>query len=119
MVDDEDDVREILVEILRSQGAHVEAAASARAALLLLRGRRPDVLVTDIAMPEDDGFWLIREVKALSQAEGGRVPVLAVSGHLSAGDRQRLRDAGCDEVMGKPVDARRFCEAVSRLAART
>ncbi|MBI2162365.1 MAG: response regulator [Candidatus Rokubacteria bacterium] len=117
VVDDEDDVRELLVDILRSHGAHVESAASARAALLLLRTSRPDVLVTDIAMPKEDGFWLIREVRALSPAEGGRVSVLAVSGHMSAGDRHRLTAAGFDELMEKPVDLQKFCETVSRLGA--
>jgi CheY-like chemotaxis protein len=80
VVDDDEDMRFVTHVTLRSQGAIVTEAASAREALDVLRQERPDVLVSDLSMPPgEDGYWLIGAVRALSTADGGGTPAAAVT----------------------------------------
>ena len=110
VVDDDDHVRETLGLILESYGAAVTTAASARDALSLVQRARPHVLLSDIKMPEQDGYWLISAVRALAPT----LPALAISGSVSEGARQRALAAGFQAFLSKPVQAQVLCDAVKR-----
>lgn len=115
VVDDDEGVRDIFTEVLEAQGASVVAAASAEAGMQLYRREDPDVLVSDIRIPDHDGYWLIRELRK----RVGDVPALAVSGYLHDDLHLRARRAGYAGVLAKPVDMDVLCAAVARLAGRT
>ena len=104
VVDDEADACELLTTILGRAGAEVVAAASAAEALTTLRRWRPDVLISDIGMPGDDGFALIRKIRALPPDEGGHVRALALTAYARSEDRVRALEAGFQTHVAKPVD---------------
>jgi signal transduction histidine kinase/CheY-like chemotaxis protein len=117
-VDDDEDAREIVTAFLRRCGARVAVSASATDALEKLRRERPDVIVSDIGMPGEDGYWLIRKVRALGAGEGGRTPAAALTGYARAEDRQKVLRAGFQAHVPKPVDATELATVVASLAAR-
>src|SRR4029079_6321127 len=94
VVDDEEDERLLLEDVFRSRGASVAIAASAREALDALAEFRPDVLVSDIAMPDCDGYSFIRTVRALPPESGGRTPAVALTAHARTEDSRRAFAAG-------------------------
>ncbi|HXM79092.1 MAG TPA: response regulator [Thermoanaerobaculia bacterium] len=116
LVEDEPDGRELLVEALRTAGGRVAAAESARAALALFADRPPDVLVSDIGMPEEDGYALIRAIRALPADRGGAVPAIAVTAYAREEDRLRALAAGFQAHIAKPVDPGELVAAVARVA---
>jgi signal transduction histidine kinase/CheY-like chemotaxis protein len=105
LVDDDPDTRELLESALESAGASVRCAASAQEALACALARPPDVLISDIAMPGEDGYSLMRQVV---DSLGPRTPrvTIALSAYASDGDRQRARAAGFHHYVAKPVDPR-------------
>jgi CheY-like chemotaxis protein len=105
--------------MLQSEGAVVIESESARAAFDLLRQERPDVLVSDLSMPGEDGYWLIAAVRALSTAHGGGTPAAAVTGRVTAQDRARVLRAGFQFHIAKPVDSDRLIGVVAILAFKT
>jgi CheY-like chemotaxis protein len=115
LVDDDDLVREALHDYFVECGALVIPANSARAALEAFTRARPDVLVSDLRMPGEDGFWLIAAIRALTPARGGRVPAVAVTGDLGAASK--AMDAGFQAVHGKPPSLPDLAALVARLAA--
>jgi CheY-like chemotaxis protein len=117
VVDDEQDSRDVLTEILERAHARVTIAASAAEAMDVLARRRPAVVVSDIGMPDEDGFTLMRRIRALS-AQHGRIPAIALTAYARAVDRQQAMMAGYDIHLGKPVDAAELVEVVARLAAQ-
>jgi CheY-like chemotaxis protein/two-component sensor histidine kinase len=119
VVDDELDTREILRRLLAACDAQVLVAASAREALMLLRQERPHVLISDIGMPHEDGYWLIQQVRALSLEEGGSVPALALTALAYAEDRIRALRAGFQAHAAKPVETAELIYLVAGLAGRT
>ncbi len=105
IVEDDDDARELMQAVLEQRGATVSAAESvARAFELLRHGAAPDVIVSDIAMPDEDGFMLARRVRALPADSGGQTPIIAVSAYAASSDRVRALAAGFDRYLHKPVD---------------
>jgi CheY-like chemotaxis protein len=118
VVDDNGDAREILRSVLNYCGALVTTVDSAAAALKLLHEVRPDVVVSDIAMPRNNGLWLIREIRSRRADRGGQVPVLAISAHDDVYDRTRLLGAGFQDYLVKPVSIRDLARVIARLAAR-
>jgi PAS domain S-box-containing protein len=104
VVDDEADARELLATILGRAGADVTVVASADEAFETIRRSRPDVLVSDIGMPGDDGYVLIRRVRALPPEEGGQVRALALTAYARSEDRNRALEAGFHIHIAKPVD---------------
>jgi CheY-like chemotaxis protein len=104
VVDDEPDTREMMVSLLQMCGASTMEASSAAEALGLLTERRPDVLLSDLGMPGEDGFSLIHKVRALPDAEGGSTPAIALSGYASSEDRNRALEAGFQQHLSKPVN---------------
>jgi PAS domain S-box-containing protein len=119
VVDDEPDTREVLRRLLESCAAQVLAAASAREALALLRQEKPHVLVSDIGMPHEDGYWLIEQVRSLAPEEGGAIPALALTALARAEDRLRALRAGFQAHTAKPVETVELIYVVAGLAGRT
>ena len=103
LVDDEADARDLVTKLLQEQGAHVVTAPSAAEALIAFARVHPEVLVSDIGMPEGDGYQLIAGVRALEAARGD-APALAVAltGHARAEDRERALAAGFQHHLAKP-----------------
>ena len=105
VVEDEGDTREILDMLLRESGADVEAVPDAEAAMDAMQSRPPDVLISDIGMPEMDGYDLIRQVRRLAPNAGGRVPAIALTAFAHGSDHREALRAGYDRHLAKPVDA--------------
>lgn len=115
LVDDDLDSREIMTTLLELYGASVTAVGSAREALQALRQNTPDVLLSDLSMPGEDGYALIGKVRALPPDRGGRVPAAAVTARTSAEDRRRVLAAGFQVHVPKPVHAMELATVVARL----
>jgi len=113
VVDDEMDAREVLGTMLRQAGAEVRAAASAIEAIGLLRWWRPDVLVSDIGMPEEDGYALLRRVRALPPEQGGLTPAIALTAYAGGQDRQRAIEAGFQAHLAKPIEPSTLVNTIS------
>jgi PAS domain S-box-containing protein len=116
IVDDEPDGREGLAVYLSQQGAHVSCAGTAREALAFLRREVPDVLIADIAIPDEDGYALIGRVRSLAPGDGGRVAAIAMTGYGSDDDRAAALLAGFDAHVIKPVDPLELVALILRLA---
>jgi CheY-like chemotaxis protein len=112
LVDDDADNREGMIEMLARLGAEALAASSAAEALAVIRSWKPHVLVSDIGMPLEDGYSLIRKVRALSPEEGGGIPAVAVTGWGTNGDSQRVLASGFQAYLAKPVDLERLIDAI-------
>lgn len=108
IIDDDTDTRHLPATMLGAQGAHVTAIGSVREALAALRHGRPDVVVCDLAMPGDDGFALIREVRSWPSDQGGAVPALALTAYAGVADRDRALAAGFQAHLSKPVEPQRL-----------
>jgi len=118
VVEDEDDIWDLLVTVLEQCGADVVAAASVAEALDRLDERLPDVLVSDLAMPGEDGFSLIRQVRARPIERGGEVPAAALTAYARAEDRVRALAAGFQMHVPKPIDPAALVSLVAALAAK-
>jgi len=118
VVDDDDDSLEVLREILEGAGAEVLTARSVRAALESFDGRPPDVLLSDIGMPGEDGHALIRRIRGLPPERGGRVPAAALTAYTQVEDRAAALSAGFQAWLSKPIEPADLTAAVARLAGR-
>ena len=116
VVDDNADSRNLLRELLSGHGAATVTAGSTDEAIQVFRRLRPDVLVSDIAMPGEDGYDLIRRVRQLGEHEGGRTPAVAVTAYVRGEDRTAAFAAGYDRHIRKPVDVAELVTAVAQLA---
>ncbi|NTU78310.1 MAG: PAS domain S-box protein [Chloroflexales bacterium] len=115
VVDDQPAILELLEEILAAGGAIVRSCATAREALEAVRTWRPDVLVSDIAMPGEDGYWLIRHIRALAAEEGGATPAVALTAYVRIEDRLQVLGAGFQLYVPKPVEPGELQDVVARL----
>lgn len=118
VIDDHAAVRDVITMLLERFGAMVTAVSGVPEALETLERERPHVLISDLDMPGQDGFALIRKVRALPPERGGESPAVALTGLHSAEDRARLLRAGFQYHVPKPVDARRLTAVVAILAAK-
>ena len=118
VVDDDADARELISTILAQCGAAVTAAASTQEALSALDRAPFDVLVSDIAMPEDDGYDLIRKVRARDARRGGQIPALALTAYVGIEDRADALAAGYQQHAAKPIQPADLVAAVVTLAGR-
>jgi signal transduction histidine kinase/ActR/RegA family two-component response regulator len=116
IVDDLDDARDLLKTLLEQYGAEVRTAGSAPAALAMLAQFPTDVLVSDIEMPDQDGYALIRALRERKPAHEASVPAVALTAYASAGDRVRALAAGFQVHVAKPVDPGELVDIVSKLA---
>ena len=119
VVEDEPDARHLLAAVLQKRGAQVFMAASAAEALEVLERERPDVLLSDIALQEEDGYSLIRRVRALPQDKGGRIPAAALTGYGRLEDRMRALSAGFQLHAAKPVEPAELVAVVASLAGKS
>jgi CheY-like chemotaxis protein/anti-sigma regulatory factor (Ser/Thr protein kinase) len=120
VVDDEADTCELLQTILEGCGAQVKTASSAAAALEAVVGEVFDVLVSDIGMPEEDGYSLLAKVRALSRERGGKVPAAAaLTAYAGEEDRIRVLQSGFQIHVAKPISPSELLAVVANLAGRT
>ena len=115
VVDDIRDTREFLVFVLEMEGALVQAVESAEMAIAMMNDWQPDILVSDIGMPELDGYGLIRTLRSRSPQEGGSIPAIAVTAYAATSDREKILAAGFDAHIPKPVEPLDLAQAIARL----
>lgn len=118
VVDDDRETRELIKTILEEGGANVCAVPSVNKAVEALDHHGPDVLVSDIAMPERDGYELIRYVRSREEVSGGSVPALALTAFARTEDRSRALLAGFQMHAAKPVEPAELVAMVASLARR-
>lgn len=118
VVEDEPDVRELLRWLLESNHAVVCTASSVDEALVLLAKERPDVVISDIGMPNRDGFSLIRAIRGLDVRDGGQTPAVALTAFAHPEDRTRALLAGYQFHIPKPIDPAELLAALATLSAR-
>ncbi|HEY6118997.1 MAG TPA: PAS domain S-box protein [Pyrinomonadaceae bacterium] len=116
VVDDEQDFRELVTAMLGRYGAEVRVADSASQAVAYVESWKPDVLVADIGMREEDGYGLIGKVRALSREKGGNTPAIALTAYTRTEDRVRALSAGYQIHLAKPVEGPELARAVVKLA---
>jgi PAS domain S-box-containing protein len=117
VVDDEADTRSLLLTTLQAQGASVVTAGSAAEGFEVFREFRPDVLVADIGMPEEDGYALIARIRALREGEGGRRPAVALTAYAREQDRQAALNAGFQRHLTKPFEPEELAAVLAALVA--
>jgi CheY-like chemotaxis protein len=115
IVDDEQDARELLQSVLTDVAAEVFTADCADAAIALLQTSRPDVIVSDIGMPERDGYQLIRDVRSLDLNHGGRTPAIALTAFARSEDRTRAMLAGYQMHISKPIEPQELVVTIKSL----
>jgi CheY-like chemotaxis protein len=115
VVEDDDTTRELLTVLLEMHGAVVTATSSVDEALQAFGKEIPDVLLSDIGMPERNGYDLIRHIRALPREQGGDVPAAALTAYFSETDRREGLSAGFQIYLGKPFDLAHLCSTLKRL----
>ncbi len=119
VVDDEPDTRQVISAVIAKSGAEVKTCASVPEALETLKLWKPDILMSDIGMPDEDGYSLIQKVRSLSAASGGLIPAAALTAYARDEDRERALAAGFQMHVAKPIGARELIDTVAGLAGRT
>ncbi len=115
VVDDDDDARQLVASVLEHCGCRVTQEKSVREAMDRLLTQRPDVLLSDIGMPGEDGFDLIRQVRALPRERGRDIPAAAITAYARADDRQRMLNAGYSIQLSKPIEPAELVAVVATL----
>ncbi|MUG95275.1 response regulator [Scytonema sp. UIC 10036] len=118
VVDDEADTREFLAFLLEHQGAIVTTATSANEALVAIAQSKPDLLLSDLGMPEVDGYTLIQKLRSLSPDRGGQIPAIALTAYAGEATQQQVLTAGFQLYMAKPVDPSKLVTAIAALVQR-
>ncbi len=118
VVDDEPDARGLVKRFLEECGVRVLMAESAEEALRELASFAPDVIVSDIGMPGTDGYQMIRSIRALSEADGGRTPAAALTAFARSEDRTRALLAGYQAHLTKPINPNELVAVIAALAGR-
>jgi PAS domain S-box-containing protein len=116
LVEDHADARDVFKAIVERAGARVTAVPSVKDALSVFESRVPDLLVSDLGLPEADGFDLIRRVRALHPDRGGKIPAIAMTAHASDHDQHRVRDSGFQGYLAKPVDREQLLKLIKEVA---
>lgn len=119
VVDDEADARELIATILEEYGAEVMAVASAKEARGVFEQLQPNILLSDIGMPGEDGYMLIRFIRALEAKRGGQIPAIALTAYSREQDRTKAFLAGFQQHVSKPVSPEELTAVVASLAGRT
>ncbi|HXC69812.1 MAG TPA: PAS domain S-box protein [Pyrinomonadaceae bacterium] len=118
LVEDDDDSRKLLGTMLKRYGARVTSTKSAKEALTVFEGDLPDVLVSDIGMPDEDGYELIRKLRSAPPEKGGLTPAIALTGYASRKDRERALAAGYHQHIAKPIEQADMIDAIAALVGR-
>lgn len=119
VVDDESDMREYLTFVLEQHGAQVTTAATATAALQNLAQLKPDILLSDISMPEIDGYMMLRQIRALTPEQGGKTPAIALTAYAGEVNQQQALSAGFEQHLSKPVEPEALVKAIVHLVQKT
>jgi CheY-like chemotaxis protein len=117
-VDDEPDARDLLVSLLEQCGATVLVADSAAAALAVVPAQRPDLIISDVGMPGEDGYSLLEKVRALPSELGGQTPAIALTAYARAEDRTRALLAGFNMHVSKPIEPSELVVVVANVGGR-
>jgi CheY-like chemotaxis protein len=117
VVDDETDARELVAAVLTESVAEVTAVGSVHEAIAVIQELRPDVLVSDIGMPSEDGYSLIKRIRAMEKTLG-RIPAAALTAYASVQDRTRALLAGYSSHLPKPIEPAELTAVVANLAGR-
>ncbi|MDM9381211.1 PAS domain S-box protein [Chlorogloeopsis sp. ULAP01] len=115
IVDDEADMRDLVLTILEQYGAQVRVAASATEALALLDISQPDLLISDIGMPDIDGYMLMRQIRNRPPEKGGSIGAIALTAYAAEYDQQKALEAGFQQHISKPVDPEELVKAIATL----
>jgi PAS domain S-box-containing protein len=118
VVDDEADTRELIGEVLKECGSEVIITRSAAEAFAALEQHKPDILISDLGMPDEDGYSLIEKIRALPSERGGDIPAAALTAYARAEDRMRVLRSGFQFHLPKPVDSAELVTVVASLAGR-
>jgi len=118
VVDGEADARDFVAALLEQRGAQVTTASSARAAVEAITQSAPDALVSDIGIPGEDGYALVREVRRLGVERGVWFPAIALTAYAHAQDRSRALSAGYQVHLSKPIDPDTLVATIARLVGR-
>lgn len=113
VVEDDADTRDFVAFFLQRAGAIVTTAASAREALIALTHSQPDILISDIGMPDMDGYMLLRQVRALPVHQGGQIPAIALTAYAGEIDYQQAMTAGFQQHITKPIEPQVLIQAIS------
>jgi CheY-like chemotaxis protein len=116
VVDDQEEICDLFATILKQYGAEVRAVFSVFEALSAIEMEKPDLLIADIGMPEEDGYTLLRKVRALESERGGFLPAIALTAYASKEDGKRALAAGFQLHLPKPVEPDELVAAVASLA---
>ena len=119
VVDDDQDALELVKRVLENCNATVTICESGADCITTLSTLRPSVLITDIGMPQMDGYSLIKAVRALPPEAGGATPALALTAHARSEDRRRAMLSGFDIHVARPVEPSELLAVVARLARRS
>jgi signal transduction histidine kinase/ActR/RegA family two-component response regulator len=119
VVDDDVDALDLFAEMLRQSGAEIRTARSVREALDRLKRWEPDVLISDIEMPEENGYALIRQLRGGQIPRGDRIPAVAVTAYGGVTERIKILSAGFDSYIAKPVEPDELAAVIGRLVTRT
>ncbi|MGI5864897.1 MAG: ABC transporter substrate binding protein [Myxococcales bacterium] len=117
VVEDDRDTRDWLIRTLETHGAVVEAVATAAHALEAFRRNRPGLVLSDIGLPDEDGYRLLHAIRALPPEEGGDTPAIALTGYAHDDNRRQALDAGYQLHLAKPIEPAELAAAVAKLAA--
>lgn len=115
VAEDDDDARTLLMMMLQRCGAEVTLASSAAEALHCIETEKPDALISDIAMPDEDGYELMRKVRALPPERGGLTPAIALTGYAASRDREQALAAGYQSHLAKPIEQSQLIRAIADL----
>ncbi len=118
LVEDDDDSRKLLGAMLKRYGARVTSTKSAAEALSVFEAELPDVLLSDIGMPDQDGYELVRKLRELPPERGGNTPAIALTGYASRKDRERALNSGYQQHMAKPIEQADMIKAIAALVGR-
>jgi two-component system, chemotaxis family, CheB/CheR fusion protein len=118
VLDDHQDTLDVFGTALRSCGANVLTARTARDAVTIFKTVRLDAIVSDLEMPGEDGFWVVDQLRRLALEKGGSIPALAVTAHWAKYTSYDAKAAGFDALLTKPVDPLELCRAVASLVGR-
>ena len=117
-IDDEADARHLLKAVLEQCGAEVRICASGDEVIAALEEYEPDILISDIGMPEEDGYSLIKRIRALEATRGGRIPAVALTAYARVEDRLQALRAGYSMHVPKPVEPAELAVVIASLTSR-
>jgi len=118
VVDDHDDTLELFRAGLQAFGVKVLTARTARDALTVIKTVRVNAIVSDLAMPGEDGLWLVEQLRRLKSEQGGSIPAIAVTAHRDRYAGERVTDLGFEAFLTKPVDPFDLARTVAFLVGR-